>query len=61
MLEAYYRQYGMKNAVLVPVNLFGPGDNFDPETSHVIPAPIPKCDEARIVCWGTGKATHEFL
>ena len=66
MIEAYYRQYGMKNAVLVPVNLFGPGGNFDPETSHMIPALIRKCEEARIrsdkeiVCWGTGKATHEF-
>jgi GDP-L-fucose synthase len=67
MLDAYYRQYGMKSAVLVPVNLYGPGDNFDPETSHVIPALIRKCEEARIrgdkeiVCWGTGKATREFL
>lgn len=49
------------------VNLYGPGDNFDPETSHVIPALIRKCEEARIrgdkeiVCWGTGKATREFL
>jgi len=52
--------------VLVPVNLFGPGGNFDPETSHMIPALIRKCEEARIrgdkeiVCWGTGKATREF-
>ena len=67
MLDAYYRQYGLKSAVLVPVNLYGPGDNFDPETSHVIPALIRKCEEARIrgdkeiVCWGTGKATREFL
>ena len=67
MLDAYYRQYGMKSAVLLPVNLYGPGDNFDPETSHVIPALIRKCEEARvrgdneIVCWGTGKATREFL
>jgi len=67
MLDAYHRQYGMRSAVLVPVNLYGPGDNFDPETSHVIPALIRKCEEARlrgdqeIVCWGTGKATREFI
>jgi GDP-L-fucose synthase len=67
MLDGYHRQYGMKSAVLVPVNLYGPGDNFDPETSHVIPALIRKCQEAKdrgdpeIICWGTGKATREFL
>jgi GDP-L-fucose synthase len=67
MLDAYHRQYGMNSAVLVPVNLYGPGDNFDPETSHVSPALIRKCEEARlrgnqeIVCWGTGRATREFL
>ena len=67
MLEAYRRQYGLKSAVVVPVNLYGPGDNFDPATSHVIPALIRKCEDARldgrdaIVCWGTGSATREFL
>jgi nucleoside-diphosphate-sugar epimerase len=53
--------------VVVPVNLYGPGDNFDPVTSHVIPALIRKCEDARragapqVVCWGTGAATREFL
>jgi len=67
MLDAYHRQYGLASAVVVPVNLFGPRDNFDPTTSHVIPALIRKCEEARvegkkeIVCWGTGKASREFL
>jgi GDP-L-fucose synthase len=67
MLDGYQRQYGMKSAVVVPVNLYGPGDNFDPQSSHVIPALIRKCEEARlagnddIVCWGTGSATREFL
>lgn len=67
MLDAYYRQYGLKSAALVPVNLYGPGDNFDRDTSHVIPALIRKCEEARvsgqqaITCWGSGKATREFL
>lgn len=67
MLEAYQRQYDLRSAVVVPVNLYGPGDNFDPATSHVIPALIRRCEEARlactpeIVCWGTGTATREFL
>jgi len=67
MLDAYRRQYGLRSAVVVPVNLYGPGDDFDPATSHVIPALIRRCDEARragaseIVCWGTGSATREFL
>jgi len=67
MLEAYRRQYGLPSAVVVPVNLYGPGDDFDPATSHVIPALIRKCEDARaggrgeIVCWGTGSATREFL
>jgi GDP-L-fucose synthase len=67
MLDGYRRQYGLASAVVVPVNLYGPGDNFDPATSHVIPALIRKCEEARrsqateIVCWGTGSATREFL
>ena len=67
MLDAYHREYGLKSAVVVPVNLFGPGDNFDPRSSHVIPALIRKCVEARdrndskMVCWGTGNASREFL
>ena len=52
---------------MVPVNLYGPGDNFDPASSHVIPALIRKChaaarqNEASITCWGTGRASREFL
>ena len=67
MLDAYRREYGLQSAVLVPVNLFGPQDNFDPRSSHVIPALIRKCEEARrdgheaITCWGTGSASREFL
>jgi GDP-L-fucose synthase len=67
MLDSYRREYGMDSAVIVPVNLYGPGDNFDLETSHVIPALIRKCVEARqrndesIVCWGSGSASREFL
>lgn len=67
MLDGYRRQYGLKSAVVVPVNLYGPGDNFDPRTSHVIPALVRKCEDAivrrdsQIVCWGTGAATREFL
>jgi GDP-L-fucose synthase len=67
MLDGYHREYGLRSAVVVPVNLYGPRDNFDPASSHVIPALIRKCEEARradaaeVVCWGTGKATREFL
>ena len=67
MLQAYRAQYGLRGAYLLPVNLYGPGDNFDLESSHVIPALIRKCEEARIagrdevVCWGTGSASREFL
>jgi GDP-L-fucose synthase len=67
MLEAYRLQYGMKSAYVLPVNLYGPGDNFDPRSSHVIPALVRKCVEAQIrgdksiLCWGTGSATREFL
>ncbi len=67
MLDAYRLQYGMKSAFVLPVNLYGPGDNFHPESSHVIPALIRKCCEAidagddHIVCWGTGSASREFL
>lgn len=65
--QAYRQQYGFKSIYLLPVNLYGPGDNFDPESSHVIPALIKKVFDAkdkkekRIVVWGTGKATREFL
>ncbi|MFM8734100.1 MAG: GDP-L-fucose synthase family protein [Pirellulales bacterium] len=67
MLDGYRREYGLASGVVVPVNLYGPGDNFDPSSSHVIPALIRKCEEARragaaeVVCWGTGAATREFL
>jgi GDP-L-fucose synthase len=67
MLDGYKREHGLSSAVVVPVNLYGPGDNFDPDTSHVIPALIRKCEEARlrgddaITCWGTGSASREFL
>lgn len=66
-LQANRRQHGMNGIYLLPVNLYGPGDNFDPESSHVIPALIRKFVEARdggaatVTCWGTGKATREFL
>lgn len=67
MLDAYRLQYKMSSSYLLPVNLYGPWDNFDLESSHVIPALIRKCVEARdrgdkqIVCWGTGGASREFL
>lgn len=67
MLQAYRDQYGFKGIYLIPVNLYGPGDNFDPLTSHVIPALIRKCVAARdenateVEVWGTGRATREFL
>jgi GDP-L-fucose synthase len=66
-LQAYRQQYGMNGIYLTPVNLYGPRDNFDPDSSHVIPALIRKCVEAKacgaaeIVAWGTGTATREFL
>ncbi len=66
-LQAYREQYGLRGIYLTPVNLYGPGDNFDLETSHVIPALIRKCWEAKrghagkIIAWGTGEATREFL
>lgn len=65
--QAYRAQYGYNSIFLLPVNLYGPGDNFDPRTSHVIPALIRKCIEAKelgkseIVVWGTGSASREFL
>jgi len=67
MLQAYRQQYGMNGIFLLPVNLYGPGDNFDPKSSHVIPALIRKFQEAkdkgedRVVMWGSGKASREFL
>ncbi|MBL9140272.1 MAG: GDP-L-fucose synthase [Phycisphaerae bacterium] len=67
MLDSYRQQYGLRSAYLLPVNLYGPWDNFDLQTSHVIPALIRKCVEAmqrnadHIVCWGTGSASREFL
>ena len=67
MLQAYRDQYDFHGVYLLPVNLYGPGDNFSLESSHVIPALIRKCIEARdageseIVCWGTGNASREFL
>lgn len=66
-LQAYRQQFGFNGIFLIPVNLYGPGDNFDPNSSHVIPALIDKCVRARdagahsIMCWGTGMATREFL
>lgn len=66
-LQAYHEQYGFNSVNVLPVNLYGPHDNFDPESSHVIPALIRKCVEARdrgepeIEVWGTGRATREFL
>jgi GDP-L-fucose synthase len=66
-LQAYREEYGLHGIYLVPVNLYGPRDNFDLETSHVIPALIRKCVEAKragapnVVVWGTGQATREFL
>ena len=65
--DAYRAQYGFNSIFLLPVNLYGPGDNFDPAASHVIPALIKKCVDAveagapSITVWGTGKATREFL
>ncbi len=65
--QAYRKEYGFNSIFLLPVNLYGPGDNFDPSSSHVIPALIKKCVDAvrdrrdTIVVWGTGKASREFL
>jgi GDP-L-fucose synthase len=65
--QAYRQQYGFNSILLLPVNLYGPGDNFDPEYSHVIPSLIKKCIDAKIrnsrsiEVWGTGKSTREFL
>jgi GDP-L-fucose synthase len=65
--QAYRQQYGFNSIYLLPVNLYGPRDNFDPASSHVIPALITKCVDAieagddTITVWGSGKATREFL
>lgn len=65
--QSYRQQYGFNSIFLMPVNLYGPGDNFSPESSHVIPALIKKCCDAikagneQIEVWGTGKPTREFL
>ena len=66
-LQAYRQEFGMRGIYLIPVNLYGPRDNFDLESSHVIPALIRKCVEAAergddvIEVWGSGKPTREFL
>ncbi|MCK4751999.1 MAG: GDP-L-fucose synthase [Planctomycetes bacterium] len=65
--QAYRDEYGFNSIFLLPVNLYGPGDNFDPASSHVIPALIKKCVDAieagddHIVCWGTGEVSREFI
>ncbi len=65
--EAYRNQYNFNSIFILPVNLYGPGDNFDPKSSHVIPALIKKFFDAKhagnkeVIIWGTGKATREFL
>ena len=67
MLQSYRQQYGLNGIYLLPVNLYGPKDNFDPASSHVIPALIKKCVDAidsgtdYIECWGTGSASREFV
>ena len=65
--QAYRAEYGFNSIFLLPVNLYGPGDNFDPASSHVIPALIKKCIDAinsgadHIDCWGTGSVSREFI
>jgi GDP-L-fucose synthase len=65
--QAYRTEYGFNSIFLLPVNLYGPGDNFNPASSHVIPALIKKCVDAidsgadHIDCWGTGKVSREFI
>jgi GDP-L-fucose synthase len=65
--QAYRQQYGFNAISLIPANLYGPGDNFDPDSSHVIPALIRKCIEAKergletVEVWGRGQASREFL
>jgi len=66
-LQAYRQEHGFNGVMVIPTNLYGPGDNFDLETSHVVPAIIRKCLEAQysrsdvVVLWGTGQATRDFL
>jgi len=65
--QSYRAEYGFNSIFLVPVNLYGPRDNFNPDSSHVIPALIKKCFDAidagddHIICWGTGSASREFV
>jgi GDP-L-fucose synthase len=65
--QAYHDEYGFDSAFVIPTNLYGPGDNFDYETSHVIPAIIRKCVDAQeaggddVILWGSGRPTREFL
>ena len=65
--QSYRQEYGFNSIFLLPVNLYGPGDNFDPASSHVIPALIKKCVDAikagddYIECWGTGSVSREFI
>ncbi|MCH7527350.1 MAG: GDP-L-fucose synthase [Planctomycetes bacterium] len=67
MLQAYRAQYGLNGIFIMPANLYGPGDDFDPQTSHVIPALIRKfceakqCSSSTVNCWGTGRPSREFL
>ncbi len=67
MLQAYRQQYGLNGVYLIPVNLYGPGDDFDPESSHVIPALIRRFCDAKlhglesVICWGSGEPSREFL
>ena len=67
MAQAYRKQYGLNAICLMPTNLYGPGDNFDPRDSHVAPALLRKVHEAKmsnashVVVWGTGAARREFL
>lgn len=66
MLRTYHQQYGLACAHVVPINLYGPGDHFDSEAAHVVPALVGRMVQAQeraedLVCWGSGKATREFL
>ncbi len=67
MCQSYRAQYGFNGIFLLPVNLYGPGDNFNPSSSHVIPALVKKCVDAvdngdeQVTCWGTGKVSREFV
>ena len=63
LIRAYFEEYGMKIAIVRPTNAYGPRDNFDLETSHVIPALIRKAVERQnpFVMWGTGESTREFI